>query len=63
VQLNVFKDYFKILGIGRNANSEEIQSAFRRLAREFHPDLDLHDEKAGTKFKEINKADEILFDQ
>ena len=60
MQLNGFKDYFKILGIGRNANDKEIQSAFRRLVREFHSDLDPHDEEAGTKFKGINKADKIL---
>ena len=58
-----FKDYFKILGIKRNATDEEIKSAFRKLARKFHPDLHPHDEKAESKFKEINEAYEILSDE
>ncbi len=58
-----FKDYFKILGINRNANDEEIKSAFRRLARKFHPDLHPNDERAESEFKEINEAYEILSDE
>ena len=58
--LNRLKDYFKILGINRNATDKEIKSAFRELARKFHPDLHPHDEKAESKFKEINEAYEIL---
>ncbi len=58
-----FKDYFKILGISKNANNEEIKSAFRKLARKFHPDLHPHDERAETEFKEINEAYEILSDE
>ena len=54
MELNVFKDYFKILGISRNATDQEIKSAFRKLARQFHPDLHPHDEKAESEFKEIN---------
>ena len=61
--LNGFKDYFKILGISRNATDKEIKSAFRKLARKFHPDLHPHDDKAESKFKEINEAYEILSDQ
>ena len=61
--LGDFKDYFKILGISRNATDREIKSAFRKLARQFHPDLHLHDEKAESQFKEINEAYEILFDK
>ena len=61
--LNGFKDYFKILGISRNATDQEIKSAFRKLARKFHPDLHPHDDKAESKFKEINEAYEILSDQ
>ena len=60
MELNGFKDYFKILGINRNATDKEIKSAFRELARKFHPDLHPHDEKAESKFKEINEAYEIL---
>ena len=61
--LNGFKDYFKILGISKNATDKEIKSAFRKLARKFHPDLHPHDEKAESEFKEINEAYEILSDQ
>ncbi len=60
--LNGFKDYFKILGISRNATDREIKSAFRKLARRFHPDLNPNDEKAESEFKEINEAYEILSD-
>ncbi len=60
--LDGFKDYFKILGISRNATDKEIKSAFRKLARKFHPDLHPHDEKAESEFKEINEAYEILSD-
>ena len=63
MELNVFKDYFKILGISRNATDQEIKSAFRKLARQFHPDLHPHDEKAESEFKEINEAYEILSDE
>ncbi len=58
-----FKDYFKILGISRNATDKEIKSAFRKLARKFHPDLHPHDERAESEFKEINEAYEILSDE
>ena len=61
--LDGFKDYFKILGISRNATDKEIKSAFRKLARKFHPDLHPHDERAESEFKEINEAYEILSDE
>ena len=61
--LNGFKDYFKVLGINRNATDKEIKSAFRQLARKFHPDLHPHDDEAESEFKEINEAYEILSDQ
>jgi len=61
--LNGFKDYFKILGISKNATDKEIKSAFRKLARQFHPDLHPHDKKAESEFKEINEAYEILSDK
>ena len=63
MELNGFKDYFKILGISRNATDQEIKSAFRKLARQFHPDLHPHDQKAESEFKEINEAYEILSDE
>ena len=58
-----FKDYFNILGISRNATEQEIKSAFRKLARKFHPDLHPEDAKAESEFKEINEAYEILSDR
>ena len=61
--LNGFKDYFKILGISRNATDQEIKSAFRKLAREFHPDLHPSDLNAESEFKEISEAYEILSDK
>ena len=61
--LKDFKDYFKILGISRNATDQEIKSAFRKLARKFHPDLNPHDLRAESEFKEINEAYEILSDE
>ena len=61
--LNDFKDYFKILGISRNATAKEIKSAFRKLARKLHPDLHPGDIKAESEFKEISEAYEILSDQ
>ena len=58
-----FKDYFKILGVSRNATDKEIKSAFRKLARKFHPDLHPHDKRAESEFKKINEAYEILSDE
>jgi len=60
---NGFKDYFKILGVGKNATDKEIKNAFRKLARKFHPDLHPNDERAESEFKEINEAYEILSDE
>ena len=61
--LDGFKDYFKILGVSRNATDKEIKSAFRKLAREFHPDLHPNNDRAESEFKEINEAYEILSDE
>tara|TARA_B100000214_G_scaffold323437_1_gene259880 strand:- start:134 stop:1054 length:921 start_codon:yes stop_codon:yes gene_type:complete len=58
-----FKDYFKTLGVSRNATDQEIKSAFRRLARQLHPDLHPHNDRTESEFKEINEAYEILSDQ
>ncbi len=57
-----FKDYYKILGVPRNASQEEIKKAFRRLARQYHPDVAKNREEAEKKFKEINEAYEVLSD-
>jgi len=57
-----FKDYYKILGVPRTASEEEIKKAFRKLAREFHPDVAKDKKAAEEKFKEINEAYEVLSD-
>jgi curved DNA-binding protein len=57
-----FKDYYAILGVPRDASAEDIKKAFRKLARQYHPDK-ARDKKAGEeKFKEINEAYEVLGD-
>ncbi|OGR79588.1 MAG: molecular chaperone DnaJ [Elusimicrobia bacterium RIFCSPLOWO2_02_FULL_39_32] len=55
------KDYYDILGVGKNASGEEIKSAYRNLAKKFHPDIN-KDKGAEEKFKEANEAYEILSD-
>ena len=57
-----FKDYYKSLGIEKNANEKEIKSAYRKLARKYHPDLNPGNKKFEEKFKEVNEAYEILSD-
>jgi molecular chaperone DnaJ len=54
------KDYYKILGVSRNASEKEIKQAYRRLARKHHPDINPGDKAAEAKFKEINAAYEVL---
>src|SRR5215831_16689026 len=55
------RDYYDILGVTRNANEEEIKKAFRKLARQYHPDIN-KDKSAEERFKEINEAYEVLGD-
>ena len=57
-----FKDYYAILGVPRNASEEEIKKAFRKLARQYHPDVAKDKKVAEAKFKEINEAYEVLSD-
>lgn len=58
----VHKNYYRILGVQTNATPGEIRSAFRRLARKHHPDLNPGDPQAEARFKEINEAHEVLGD-
>ncbi len=55
-----FIDYYKILGIQKSATDKDIKSAYRKLARKHHPDLNPDDKEAEKKFKEINEANEVL---
>lgn len=54
------RDYYKILGVNRTATDEEIKTAYRKLARKFHPDLNPNDKAAEERFKEIQEANEVL---
>ena len=55
-----FKDYYTTLGVSKTATDAEIKKAYRKLARQFHPDLNPGDKKAEARFKEINEANEVL---
>lgn len=55
-----YKDYYQILGVERKANEKEIKKAYRKLAREYHPDKNPNNQAAENKFKEINEAYEVL---
>lgn len=57
-----FRDYYETLGVPKTANADEIRSAFRKLARKYHPDVAKDKKAAEEKFKEINEAYEVLSD-
>ena len=57
-----FKDYYATLGVTKTASDAEIKRAFRKLARQHHPDLNPGDKAAEAKFKELNEANEVLAD-
>jgi molecular chaperone DnaJ len=57
------RDYYEVLGVGRDADEAQVKKAFRRLARELHPDVNAHDPEAEAKFKEAAEAYEVLSDR
>jgi len=57
-----FIDYYKVLGVAKNADDAEIKKAYRKLARKYHPDVNPNDAGAKKKFQEINEANEVLSD-
>lgn len=58
-----YKDYYTILGVERKASADDIRSAYRKLAMQYHPDKNPGDKKAEDKFKEINEAYQVLSDE
>lgn len=57
-----YKDYYDILGVDRSASQADIKKAYRKLARQYHPDVNPDDADAEAKFKEVNEANEVLSD-
>ena len=55
-----FVDYYKTLGVSKNASKDEIKKAYRKLARKYHPDVNPNDKEAHKKFQQINEANEVL---
>src|SRR5215203_1692965 len=57
-----FIDYYKILGVDKNASTDDIRKAYRKLARKHHPDLNPNDKESHKKFQQVNEANEVLSD-
>ncbi len=57
-----FIDYYKVLGVNKNATQEDVKKAYRKLARKHHPDLNPNDKEAHKKFQQVNEANEVLSD-
>ncbi|RAJ99941.1 curved DNA-binding protein [Larkinella arboricola] len=57
-----FIDYYQVLGLNKGASTEDIKKAYRKLARQYHPDLNPNDQEANTRFQQINEANEVLSD-
>ena len=56
------RDYYEVLGLQKGASEEEIKKAYRKLAKQYHPDLHPGDKEAEAKFKEVNEAAQVLGD-
>ena len=60
--VNGYRDYFQVLGVDRSADADTVKRAFRKLARQYHPDVNPNNKDAEARFKEISEAYEVLSD-